>query len=639
MPSTPSGNIKTSNRNNDSNSVSSKAHRILLAPVRLVSKVCCATSSSSSSYSYGGGAKKGQLIVGKGGKPSKLVDHAHQKRPRRGSKTNKIGDAETGQQGLHHQSDIALAAAAAAAAAESDDEVEAATFDSTSLSTSHTHLTSSTASLPATSTSTAASSNSSSTITNSNSNSNSNNTMKKKLFQSKKDKDSKSFLHRVQTKLLSSTQNLTNKKLDSTQKSRLQNFGLFIYECMTTNGRKYHSIAHVFDVLDPHSNDDLLDIATLFHDVVYYTIDGGLSEQQHQVLDDLIESQTPTTLILKRSTLQKNILLAIITDLFGYEPEKSISPMQGSNEFLSAVCAAVLLREVLNVEQIVQIAACIEATIPFRPTTPQEGGPMDRLHKRLRSVNTKYSLFLSMDEINAAIRRATILAYWDLRNFSFSHPAAFLDNTWALLPETNPTLRGNSYTFSEYQHAMLKMHRFFGFLQAPQVFVKFQNTPSNYAELEQATARNLNMGKSYIGCKLVASSILVALADMTAGVGADSPSNLLLNLHKSKDWTPRSSQEHQYDAEVYRTIYNGRSKETWFDIPQSYLAAYLYKTLGASTITDLASQYCAENPLMKGKELLQAIPQDILSQVVHHLIQSDPPRSKSLEVDTKHLWC
>jgi len=617
----------TSHTSKLSNNIGSKTHQILLAPVRLVSKVCCATSSS-----FGGSQPQGS----KGAKP----ENSHQKRPRRGSKSNKIGDAETAtQQGF--ESDIALAAAAAAAADEESGSFlgNSDTTADTGQSTSQATLTSSGLALTNSPSSTSSLGTNQKTM------------MKKKLFSSNK----KDFLGRVQTQLLASLQNLNSKKFDSHKKLLIQSFGLFIYECMTTSGRKYHAIPHVFDVLDPNSNDDLLDIATLFHDVVYYTIDGGLSEKQHELLDGLIESQTATSLVLNRKALQQNILLGIITDLFGYEADIPISPMQGSNEFLSAVCAAVLLKEVLNVEQIVQIAACIEATIPFRPTTEEEGGPMDRLHRRLKAVNTKYSLFLSKEECNQAIRRATILAYWDLKNFSFLRPAAFLDNTWALLPETNPTLRGNSYTFSEYQHAMLKMHRFFGFLQAPQVFVKFQNTPANYSELERGTARNLSVGKAYIGCKLVASSLLVALADMTSGVGGDSPSNLLVNLNKHKDWTPSQSssrsspsttkqsdngqQQQHYDEIVYQTLFDGRSKETWFDIPQSYLAAYLYKTLGATRTADLASKYCAENPLNKGQELIQAIPQDTLHLIVQHLVKSDAPRSKSLEVDTKKLWC
>ncbi len=59
-----------------------------------------------------------------------------------------------------------------------------------------------------------------------------------------------------------------------------------VYESMSAPSRTFHCVQHVFDVAD--GADSIQKLAAFFHDVVYYSIDGGLSQVQHEMLKDVI---------------------------------------------------------------------------------------------------------------------------------------------------------------------------------------------------------------------------------------------------------------------------------------------------------------------------------------------------------------
>jgi len=424
----------------------------------------------------------------------------------------------------------------------------------------------------------------------------------------------------------------------------IHSISTFIYEGMTNSGKRvYHSISHVFDVLDPSSNDCTLDLAALFYDVVYYAIDGKLSPGQAYLLKDVIELQTDTELVISPKILANDQIITVVTAVFGYKAGSGddgqiIRPFDGSNEFLSALCAAQLLRDVLDITQIAQIAACIEATIPFRQTN-DHGSPMERLYDRLCQVSKDYDLEMSEFECETSVKRAAMLAYWDLLNFSSSNPAHFLDNTWALLPETHPTLR-EVYTVKEYQYAMFKMYGFFGFLNPNVVFVKFRGVPTNYVHVSQGAERNLSVGKDYIGAKLLSASVIVALAELTGG---DGPILSFFNseelLRENKDgkqnlsWLPSPVSNDKYDFLVHRVLSKGRKKGLWFDVWQSHLAAYLYCALGEQKIRQLNENHCKYMYPMseaQSKILLDQLPRDVVGLIIECMASEHVPRSEQL---------
>ncbi|HAJ62435.1 MAG TPA: hypothetical protein DCP31_26955, partial [Cyanobacteria bacterium UBA8543] len=89
----------------------------------------------------------------------------------------------------------------------------------------------------------------------------------------------------------------------------------------------------------------------------------------------------------------------IVTDIFGLAPGQVLSPFAGQNEFLSALIAALSLSPLLKESQVAQIAACIEATIPFRPLSSAGLKPSEILHQRLVSANTKFNFGWNESEI------------------------------------------------------------------------------------------------------------------------------------------------------------------------------------------------------------------------------------------------
>ena len=89
------------------------------------------------------------------------------------------------------------------------------------------------------------------------------------------------------------------------------------------------------------------------------------------------------------------------------------------------------------------MAACIEQTIPFRAEC------VPKLHARVASLG------FSGDKLEEITERAVRLGNRDVSNFSDNDAARFLDNTWKLLPESNPVLHSPLvYTISDYRRAL-----------------------------------------------------------------------------------------------------------------------------------------------------------------------------------------
>merc|ERR1711971_768967 len=94
---------------------------------------------------------------------------------------------------------------------------------------------------------------------------------------------------------------------------------------------------------------------------------------------------------------EKDSLLDMICFIFGFSPGVDLS-CRGGNEFLSALVAVRSLEGVISRKNLIKMAVCIEATIPFRED--QNGrSPIDMLYERLCDVNGKYMLDFSEDEV------------------------------------------------------------------------------------------------------------------------------------------------------------------------------------------------------------------------------------------------
>jgi hypothetical protein len=310
-------------------------------------------------------------------------------------------------------------------------------------------------------------------------------------------------------------------------------------------------------------------------------------------------------------------LLLMVESIFGVVPGQEMSPMKGLNEFLSAVSAVRVLSTVLDKRHLAEIACCIEATIPFRPA--KDGiTAMDDLFERMIRTNQQFHLGLANTEIVVAVQRAALLSNRDVGNFGSEDRIWFLDNTWSLLPETNESLRHeNLYTVNEFQLAVFKMYGFFSFLNPANIFTSYLGVPSEDV-LERLTAqarRNLEIGKLYVGAKLLSSSVLAAFAELTGG---DAPMSLFTGDRPSRhrvsrrleDYLPTPTSLEGRDMDVYNILAHGRNNETSFDIRQSPLAAYLYACLGDEVITILKEHTMHPMTKERAKALLKCIPND-----------------------------
>jgi hypothetical protein len=487
----------------------------------------------------------------------------------------------------------------------------------------------------------------------------------------------------------------------------MERMAILIHESMSLASRNYHSVQHVFDVIQ-NLTDPVCILAALFHDCVYYHVDGGLSDRQLSILRDdvtmvavVVEQQDaasvgkPTTTTATTTGYcqllpgweKRDELLHMVALIFGVDqvPDQRLTPATGVNEFLSAVIAVRELEPLLPPSRLAEIACCIEATIPFRPTSPETGTPMDRLYdKMIKTRRTLPHLFeptlaaSPLDDLDRgsanegegdkydprivrAVQRAVMLTNEDAGNFSTDDPGSFLDNTWNLLPESNEALRQEHlYTVRSFASAVHKMHAFFRhFLHPELIFQQFRGVPSDEElriRLENAE-RNVQVGRKYLAAKLLSLGVLSAFAELSGGDApvalfmGDLPSRnrfsrrledalVLPKLHGEGGSNDGSSQDDEgelvlrddCDGDVYRLLSQGRKSDTSFDIRQSPLAAYLYAILGDAGVDGLVSGCLRTYPLSRegSAVLLQRLPRGTVAHVAENIAKIARSRSSRI---------
>ena len=66
----------------------------------------------------------------------------------------------------------------------------------------------------------------------------------------------------------------------------VESMATFIDDCMSGPARSFHSVKHALDI--SKGADSIQKIAAYFHDVIYYAIDGGFSDEQATVLGNVV---------------------------------------------------------------------------------------------------------------------------------------------------------------------------------------------------------------------------------------------------------------------------------------------------------------------------------------------------------------
>ena len=480
---------------------------------------------------------------------------------------------------------------------------------------------------------------------------------------------------------------------------KLEEMAVFIYESMSISTRNYHSVQHVFDIINHDKRLQKSPIAILaacFHDCIYYHVDGGLTPTQAVLLDGSFKISGPGDEDASSYHLQSQkiynffatdrgetpetgddatVQLQMVETIFGYTPGQNIRiTNDGLNEYLSALVAVRMLSDVLPIEILAQIACCIEATIPFRSASKETGKThMERLHENLVAVRGVYDLKLSDEELVESVQLACLLSNSDVGNFGTTDRHWFLDNTWSLLPETNESLR-NEYVYSvdHFHVALYKMYGFFGFLQPAVVFHEFRGVPDlpEMGHLVKECTNNLAFGRTYVGAKLVAMSLVSAIAVLSGG---DAPISLFtgdlraeerrtshgnsstsLNQRRSRfklsgstmnpsssDFLTSSTVDMQrppkktmkgFNQAVYEMLADGRRSESSFDTKRSPWAALLYSCIGDEGLNKILKEQTLY-PMNEERAwtLLRALPIMPVHSIVQKMSAQALSRTEKIE--------
>jgi hypothetical protein len=407
----------------------------------------------------------------------------------------------------------------------------------------------------------------------------------------------------------------------------VEKIGVMVNRAMSAQQRSFHTPEHIFDLTDPR--DPHITLAALFHDLVYFQVDKGFSEDIGDLLEPYIAIDADGV-SLRKDIPEADRSFAGCAAVFGFAPGDRLSPFGGLNEFLSALVMDILLEGTVSDENLLIATACIEATIPFRPPTEDGRRPPQLLEERLKRTNEQFRLGLSPRQVEEAVIAAVCFANRDVQNFSEEDVARFLDNTWKLLPESNPALRLRGlFTIGNYAVALLKMHGFLRMLRAETVFHHFNGYPDDgeYRRLLELTTRNLTIGHRYLGIKLISAGILHALAQLSGGDApvaffmgdinaADSRSELAGHLPQKPGDCGRSDDE---SDDLYRLLAYGRASESRFDLQHSPLSLFVYQCL---TDEQLDTAITAAKEMFEDARTPEAFLSDLPGDIVRDIARA-----------------
>jgi hypothetical protein len=375
---------------------------------------------------------------------------------------------------------------------------------------------------------------------------------------------------------------------------RLSEVAELIVQPMTGTWRHFHTPQHIFDV--GGTEDPIEVLAALFHDLVYVQVDLSVNFNLSYYIAPFSQELEGQLQIRPQAKLPIDRSFEMVLSVFGFSPGQVLSPLSGQNEFLSALVAAKVLETWMKPQQVLEIVACIEATIPFQHALENGLTVSDRLFYRLKDTNCRFALNLSETELRETVKRAVRIANRDVLGFSHSNSAIFLDNTWNLLPETNHNLMHiNAYTVREYRVALQKMEGFMNFLTAEVVFRQFDGEPDDltYNQMVKTAGKNIEVAKLYLGSKLFAIAVVEALS---LRVGLSIPLSTMMGDHPSQtpkcaqleDFIPEIETKHppktDLEQEVVTLLEQGRTQSAAYDIKHSPLATFMVKLVGFEEI-------------------------------------------------------
>ena len=367
-------------------------------------------------------------------------------------------------------------------------------------------------------------------------------------------------------------------ELDSTaQTGEIEQWGFSIHAALSAPGREFHNHDHVIQLAG--EGDPLDVIAALYHDAVYIQVDHGPPRSMRAEMDRVLIPAEGGWRVLAAAADHE--VTADVLAVFGRRVGDVVSSTSGLNEFASALVCSTQLHEALDRHQRIAVAACIEQTIPFRTN------PVSELRDRL------VQLGLAGSELDEVLRRAVRLGNRDVANFADNDPASFLDNTWKLLPESNPALHSPMvYTVHDYRVALQKMEGFLAWLPAERVFHTWGDEPKPeiHARRVARTTGNLELAVRYLRAKLYSIALVEALAELSGG---DVPLDYFMggvkdrerpDMKRIENYLPHLGTAKDLDPPLQRLLADGRASESSFDTKPSPVGAFLMETVGEATV-------------------------------------------------------
>jgi hypothetical protein len=376
---------------------------------------------------------------------------------------------------------------------------------------------------------------------------------------------------------------------------QIEAWGFSVHAALSAAGREFHNHDHVVDLLA--EGDALEVIAALYHDAVYIQVDHGPPRSMRNELAMVLAPEAPSHRRPSESDAHvegrvgwvvlpgaAGPVTGDVLAVFGRKVGDIVTPTSGLNEFASALVCAIQLHDALEREQKIAVVACIEQTIPFRTDC------VHALHERLALLG------LAGDTLEDATKRAVRLGNRDVENFSDNEPGRFLDNTWKLLPESNPALHSPLvYTVRDYRIALQKMEQFLSWLPPERVFHTWHDEPKPeiHARRVARTAGNLDLAVRYLRAKLYSIALVEALAEVTGG---DVPLDFFMGDKRAtssgtsgrsmriESFLPSLQHARDLDPPLHRLLAEGRASESSFDTGPSPLGAFLHATVGEAEV-------------------------------------------------------
>lgn len=357
----------------------------------------------------------------------------------------------------------------------------------------------------------------------------------------------------------------------------LERWGIAVHGALSAPGREFHNHEHVLALADGSDGEALDVLAALYHDAVYIQVDQGPPRTMRAELEQAFTRDDGSWRLREPASPAIADVLAV----FGRAPGEVVTAMTGLNELASALVAAIHLEDTVDRWDRLTLAMCIEQTIPFR------ADPVPPLHARAAALGAP------ADRLDDMVRRAVRFGNFDVDNFASADPGRFLDNTWKLLPESNPSLQTPTvYTVRDYRMALEKMEGFLARLPAERVFHAWGGEPADevHAARVAQAARNLELAVRYLRAKLYSIAVVEALCEATGG---DVPLDYVMGGFASRGapeprriehFLPRLARANELEPLLHALLAVGRASESSFDTGPSPLAAFLHAAGGTEAV-------------------------------------------------------